>query len=117
MDPLTPGTVSRSGRWAVVDRSPGPDGGEDLTAVSRICRHQGGDLSKGIIDADGCLVCPWHRSRYDLTSGEMVDGPKGFLGYHGPVPGYSGLIKAFGKVVRLKVRRAHREAGQVVVDP
>ena len=34
----------------------------------------------------------------------MVEGPRGFLGYHGPTPGYSGLVKRLGQVVRLRVR-------------
>jgi len=103
-------SVSRQGKWAIVE-----DGGS-LTAASRICRHQLGDLSRGSVDANGCLVCPWHQSRYDLTTGEMVEGPRGFLGYHGPVRGYSQLIIGFGKLLRLKIRSAHREGDQVVVD-
>ncbi len=26
---------------------------------------------------EGCLECPWHRTRYDVTSGTMVRGPQG----------------------------------------
>src|SRR3978361_1949876 len=106
---LPPGAVRRAGSFAVGNR----DG--DLFAVSRRCRHQLGDMSKGSIDADGCLVCPWHQSRYDVTTGEMVSGPRGFLGYHGPTPGYSGLVRRFGQVVRLRVRRAVRRGDDIVV--
>ena len=45
-----------------------------------------------------------------LFTGEMVDGPRGFLLYRGPTPGYSALIKAFGSVVKLRVRRALRRS-------
>jgi len=38
----------------------------------------------------------------------MTAGPKGFLGYHGPSPGYSGLVQAFGRVARLRVRSVVR---------
>ena len=107
---LPPGAVRPAGPWAVANA----DG--RLAAVSRRCRHQLADLSKGSVDADGCLVCPWHQSRYDLHTGEMVSGPRGFLGYHGPAPGYSGLVKGFGQVVRLRVRRARRQGPDVVVD-
>ena len=107
---LPPGAVRQAGPWAVANA----DG--RLAAVSRRCRHQLADLSKGSVDADGCLVCPWHQSRYDLHTGEMVSGPRGFLGYHGPAPGYSGLVKGFGQVVRLRVRRARRQGPDVVVD-
>jgi len=85
------------GQWVV-----GRSRGEDF-AVSRRCRHQLADLSKGHVDEDGCLVCPWHQSRYDVRTGDMVDGPRGFLGYRGPTPGYSGLVRAYSKVLRLRV--------------
>ena len=100
---LPRGTVRRAGAWTVAN----PDG--TPRAVSSRCRHQLADLSKGRLDADGCLVCPWHGSRYDLDSGAMVEGPKGFLFYVGRTPGYTQLIKAIGSVARLRtavVRRA-----------
>jgi UDP-MurNAc hydroxylase len=37
-------------------------------SVLRYCPHQGGDLAQGWIE-DGCLVCPRHRWRYDLSRG------------------------------------------------
>jgi nitrite reductase/ring-hydroxylating ferredoxin subunit len=109
-DQLAPGQVRRAGRWAVGNR----DG--ELFAVSRRCRHQLADLSEGSVDADGCLVCPWHQSRYDVTTGVMVEGPKGFLGYHGRTPGYTQFVKAYGKVLRLRVARAVRRGAEVVVE-
>lgn len=104
------GEVQRVGSWAVVEDDDG------LRAVSRRCRHQLGDLARGTVDADGYLVCPWHQSRYDTRTGEMVAGPRGFLGYHGPTPGYSGLVRLLGRVVPLRVRRARRAGGDVVVE-
>ena len=109
-DELPPGSVRRAGPWAVGNR----DG--ELFAVSRRCRHQLGDLSEGTIDADGCLVCPWHQSRYDVRTGEMVEGPKGFLGYHGPTPGYTQLVALLGRIARLRVRRAVRRGDDVVLE-
>jgi nitrite reductase/ring-hydroxylating ferredoxin subunit len=106
---LPPGAVRRAGQWAVGNR----DG--ELFAVSRRCRHQFADLAGGSIDADGCLVCPWHQSRYDVGTGEMVQGPKGFLGYHGPTPGYTQLVRSYGRVLRLRVGRALRRGDDVVV--
>lgn len=99
---LPPGSVRRHGRWAV-----GNSDGEDF-AVSRRCRHQLADLSEGHVDAEGCLVCPWHQSRYDVETGSMVDGPRGFLGYHGSTPGYSSLVLAYGRRLKLRVRRLVR---------
>jgi nitrite reductase/ring-hydroxylating ferredoxin subunit len=84
--------------------------------VSSRCRHQLADLSKGSLDADGCLVCPWHGSTYDLDSGSMVEGPHGLLGYVGKTPGYTQLIKAYGRFLVLRRRVARREGDRVVVD-
>lgn len=64
---------------------------------------------------DGCLVCPWHQSRYDVRDGRMVTGPRGFLGYRGP-PGYSRLVRTYSRVMRLRVRRARVRDGEVGLD-
>jgi len=99
------------GRWVV-----GRSRGEDF-AVSRRCRHQLADLGKGGVDADGCLVCPWHQSRYDVRTGDMVEGPQGFLGYHGPAPVYSGIVRAYSKVLRLRVGKVRRGPdGELTVE-
>lgn len=95
---LPAGAVRRAGPWTVANRA------GEVRAVSSRCRHQLADLSKGSLDKDGCLVCPWHGSRYDLDSGEMVERPKGFLGYVGRTPGYTQLMLAVGKVARLRRR-------------
>lgn len=70
VDSLPPGAVGRAGSWAVVNRD------SEVAAMSARCRHQLGDLSKGALDG---LVCPWHGSRDDVDSGQMVSGPKEFL--------------------------------------
>ena len=111
---LPPGTVRRAGDWAVGNR--GSAGDDRYFAVSRRCRHQLADLSEGSVDADGCLVCPWHQSRYDVRTGEMVEGPTGFLGYHGPTPLYTQLVQMVGRIARLRVRRAVRDGDDVVVQ-
>jgi|GEM_PF-2376939 nitrite reductase/ring-hydroxylating ferredoxin subunit len=106
-DVVVPGTVHRLDGYAV-----GHDGTSRF-AVSRRCRHQLADLSEGKIDADGCLVCPWHGSRYDTQTGEMVEGPRGFLGYHGRTPGYTHVVLALGRRWRLRTRRVVERAGRV----
>jgi nitrite reductase/ring-hydroxylating ferredoxin subunit len=109
-DDLPPGTVRRAGAWAVGNR----DG--ELFAVSRRCRHQLADLSAGTIDADGCLVCPWHQSTYDVTTGAMVKGPSGFLAFHRHVEAYARFVRSYSRVLRLRVRPVSRRGDQVVVD-
>jgi nitrite reductase/ring-hydroxylating ferredoxin subunit len=107
---LPPGTVRRVGPWAVGNRK------GEVFAVSRRCRHQLADLSEGSIDADGCLVCPWHQSRYDVSDGRMVAGPRGFLGWHGPTPGYTQLVLAYSKVLKLKVGKVRRRGEVIEVE-
>ena len=106
---LPPGTVGRAGPWTVAHRSDG-----SLRAVSSRCRHQLADLSKGSLDKDGCLVCPWHGSRYDLDTGEMVAGPKGFLWYVGKTPGYTQFVHAYGRVLKLARATVSREGDRIV---
>jgi nitrite reductase/ring-hydroxylating ferredoxin subunit/uncharacterized membrane protein len=38
------------------------------------CTHRGGPLAEGSV-ADGCIVCPWHGSRFALVDGRVVAGP------------------------------------------
>ena len=104
------GRVRGVGEW-VVGRSQGEE-----FAVSRRCRHQFADLAAGSVDADGCLVCPWHGSRYNVTDGRMVEGPRGFLAWHGPTPGYTTLVRSYGRVWRLRVGKVVRRAGRVFVE-
>ena len=48
-------------------------------AVSDTCRHLFASLGEGRVTRDGCLQCPWHRSRYDVRTGHMVRGPQGLV--------------------------------------
>ncbi len=42
--------------------------GQIISAVSNVCRHQGGPLGEGKI-VDGCITCPWHGFQYRLEDG------------------------------------------------
>jgi len=89
---LTPGTVVGAGRYAV-----GNANGE-LFAVTRRCRHLYADLANGRIDKDGCLVCPWHASKYDVKTGRMVRGPQGVFA---KIPGLDAATMALTRVLPL----------------
>jgi len=39
-----------------------------VSAVSNVCRHQGGPLGEGRI-IDGCITCPWHGFQYKPEDG------------------------------------------------
>jgi nitrite reductase/ring-hydroxylating ferredoxin subunit len=43
-----------------------------IFAVDDVCPHMGSDLHRGEI-FEGRLVCPWHRARFDLATGQSLD--------------------------------------------
>jgi len=88
---LPPGAVTGAGPFAVGH-------GEEFFAVTRRCRHLRADLAGGSIDNDGCLVCPWHQAKYDVTTGRMVRGPQGVFA---KVPGLGAMFKALTRVLPL----------------
>jgi 3-phenylpropionate/trans-cinnamate dioxygenase ferredoxin component len=48
-------------------------------AIGGKCTHMGGDLSKGKLEGK-IVSCPLHGSKFDITTGESILGPKiGFL--------------------------------------
>ncbi|MGZ4104327.1 MAG: Rieske (2Fe-2S) protein [Actinomycetota bacterium] len=103
---LPPGTVTGAGIWAV-----GNSQGE-LFAVSRRCRHLYADLANGTIDSKGCLVCPWHGSRYDVKTGRMVRGPQGIFA---KIPGLSQGFKLLTRFIPLVRGRVETRDGTVYV--
>jgi len=44
-------------------------------AIANRCTHKGGDLSKGSLEGK-IITCPVHGSRFDVTTGKNVLGPK-----------------------------------------
>ena len=50
-----------------------------LYAINSVCTHAGGDLSKGKLEGK-IVTCPRHGSKFDVTTGKSISGPKiGFL--------------------------------------
>jgi nitrite reductase/ring-hydroxylating ferredoxin subunit len=90
---LVPGVVRGAGRYAV-----GNAKGE-LFAVTRRCRHLGADLANGSIDAEGCLVCPWHGACYDVSTGRMTRGPRGVFA---KIPGMDPAYRLLTRVLPLR---------------
>jgi nitrite reductase/ring-hydroxylating ferredoxin subunit len=90
---LPPGKVVGVGHYAV-----GNAGGRYF-AVTRRCRHLGADLAGGSIDENGCLVCPWHQSAYDVETGRMVRGPQGAFA---KVPGLDFGYRMLTRVLPLR---------------
>lgn len=49
--------------------------GGQLQAISAVCSHAGGPLDEGTLDAEGCVTCPWHGSRFRVADGAVERGP------------------------------------------
>jgi nitrite reductase/ring-hydroxylating ferredoxin subunit len=43
-------------------------------AFSDECTHDGGPLSEGDLEGD-VVTCPWHFSRFNVRTGEIVESP------------------------------------------
>lgn len=104
---LTPGTVKGAGRYAV-GNSQG-----DLFAVTRRCRHLYADLAGGSIDSEGCLVCPWHASKYDVQTGVMVRGPQGIFA---KIPGLGTAYKVLTLILPLGRGKLTTRKGKLYVE-
>ncbi len=48
--------------------------GGSYYALDEVCTHAGGPLAKGSIEGNE-VECPWHGSRFDLTTGEVTSPP------------------------------------------
>jgi len=47
----------------------------ELYAINNRCSHARGPLSEGEVDATECSVtCPWHYGKFDLKTGQPMDG-------------------------------------------
>lgn len=44
-------------------------------AIGNICTHANGDLSKGTLEGN-TVTCPKHKSKFDVTTGKVISGPK-----------------------------------------
>jgi nitrite reductase (NADH) small subunit len=48
---------------------------DGFKAIDARCPHAAGPLADGIV-ADSCVTCPLHGRRFDLDSGEALNGPE-----------------------------------------
>jgi nitrite reductase/ring-hydroxylating ferredoxin subunit/uncharacterized membrane protein len=53
--------------------------GNTVRVLSNTCSHLSGPLDEGVLEGahtdDPCVSCPWHKSVFSLTTGEVVHGP------------------------------------------
>ena len=104
---LPSGKVVGAGPYAV-----GTSDGQYF-AVSRRCRHLGADLANGSVDADGCLVCPWHQSKYDVKTGRMVQGPQGVFA---KIPGLGASFIALTRVLPLRRGKVTKKGTDLTIE-
>ena len=69
----------------------------EVYAMGATCSHLGGPLAQGAVQ-DGCLVCPWHGSRFRLRDGGVARGPAS-------VPQISYDVRTLAGRIQIKVRR------------
>jgi len=62
--------------------------GDDVLAIGELCPHLGAPMADGWMDR-GLLVCPWHGSRFDPATGQVVRGPA-----TAPLPCYQTRVRA-----------------------
>ena len=103
---LTSGRLVGCGRYVVGE----VDG--RLFALGRHCRHLRADLAGGHVDEQGRLVCPWHQSAYDVTTGRMVRGPQGVFA---KIPGLDLGYRWLTKVLPLRRGVVSERDGRVYV--
>lgn len=47
----------------------------EIYAINNRCSHARGPLNEGAVNAEECsVVCPWHYGKFDLRTGQAVDG-------------------------------------------
>ena len=106
-DELTPGTrqvVKLAERSLLLLNESGT-----IHAVDSICPHLKLSLKKSKVTADGSLVCPWHRSEFDLETGSV----KSWCPFP-PVVG--NMLGKISSEKTLGVYPTKVEDGQVLVD-
>ncbi len=62
-------------------------------AFSDECTHDGGPLSDGDLEGD-VVTCPWHFSRFNVRTGEIVESPA-----EEPIPTYEVKVEDGGVYV------------------
>ena len=67
-------------------------------AINSICTHEGGPLADGTLEGFE-VECPWHGSKFDVRTGEVMSPPASEpeQTYQVKVDGNSILIKKQGK--------------------
>ena len=71
-------------------------------AIGNKCTHASADLSQGSLEGN-VVTCPKHKSKFDVTTGKVISGPKMLL-IHPKIkdePSYE--VKVEGNALLLKI--------------
>lgn len=85
-----------------------------ICAFSARCPHIGFPLTRGKV-VNGSIQCPWHGSRFDLSTGRNLDWANAFAGI--PMPAWSHGLLALGKrPAPLDMFEASEQHGSVLLN-
>ena len=62
--------ITASGKELVVTKLDG-----NYYAIDNICTHAGAELHEGELNGKE-LICPWHRAKWDITTGNLIWFPQ-----------------------------------------
>ncbi len=60
----------------------------EVAAVANVCTHQEFEMALGDAPGDGTIECAWHGARFDIRTGEVLQGPA-----TDPLPVYEVLVR------------------------
>ncbi|MDQ3083967.1 MAG: non-heme iron oxygenase ferredoxin subunit [Thermoproteota archaeon] len=70
-------------------------------AIDSICTHEGGPLADGVLEGHE-IECPWHNSKVDVRTGEVIRPPA-----NEPEPAYEVKIEGNNILIKLPVKVNH----------
>jgi nitrite reductase/ring-hydroxylating ferredoxin subunit len=78
--------------------------GGEYFAFQEFCTHRFGPLSEGTYE-NGTVMCPWHRSCFDMRTGEVKHGPaKEPINTYPVRAGADGIVQVLVQPGRQKAR-------------
>jgi chlorite dismutase len=78
--------------------------GGEIYALSNRCSHARGPLSEGEVHGAECsVVCPWHYAKFDLKTGQVIDGVATQA-----VPSYE--VRVRGETIYIREKRSEQVA-------
>lgn len=78
-----------------------------IYAIEEFCTHMYGPLSDGRIN-DCTVECPWHRSKFDLKTGKVVQGPA-----EKPIKVFETIVREDDVYVHLPQPEGHKKPERV----